>query len=148
MRWMDEATLFLDVNVPMYAAGRAHRYQAACAWIMGEVAHGRLAVVIDSEIVQEILYRFGALGQWTVGAQMARSVLDLVPRVLPVTAADARAAVALFATYGPQGVKARDVVHAAVMRNHGLTRIVSADTHFDRIAGIKRLDPLDLYAAR
>ncbi len=35
---------------------------------------------------------------------------------------------------------ARDVVHAAVMQNHGLTHIISADEHFDRIVGIRRLD--------
>ena len=35
----------------------------------------------------------------------------------------------------------RDAVHAATMRNNGLETIISADTHFDRIPGIRRADP-------
>jgi predicted nucleic acid-binding protein len=33
----------------------------------------------------------------------------------------------------------------AVMHNHGLTRIISTDYHFDRVAGIVRLDPQALW---
>lgn len=31
------------------------------------------------------------------------------------------------------------------MQSHGLTHIISPDTHFDLVAGITRLDPLALY---
>jgi len=34
----------------------------------------------------------------------------------------------------------RDAFHAATMRIHGLTRIVSLDGHFDSVPGIKRID--------
>ena len=142
---MSDLPLFLDVNVPMYAAGKPHPYQAACAWIMTEIAHGRMLAAIDAEIIQEILYRFGALQQWQVGTQMANSVLALVPEVYPVTKSDAAQAVTLFATYGASGLSARDIVHVAVMQNNGLTSIVSTDTHFDLVPGIVRLDPLDLF---
>ncbi len=54
----------------------------------------------------------------------------------------------LFRRYGPQGVKARDCVHVAVMRAHNLSHIISVDRDFDRIPGIVRLDPLDLYRQR
>ena len=39
------------------------------------------------------------------------------------------------------GVSARDLVHAAVMHRLGVDRIISADTDFDRLEGIERLDP-------
>ena len=39
------------------------------------------------------------------------------------------------------GVSARDLVHAAVMRRLGVDRIISADTDFDRLEAIERLDP-------
>lgn len=38
-------------------------------------------------------------------------------------------------------IAARDAVHAATMLNNGLTHLLSADTHFDAIAGITRVDP-------
>ena len=144
---MSDAPLFLDVNVPMYAAGRAHPYREACAWILTETANGHLSVAIDTEIVQEILYRYGALQEWQVAVEMARDLLDLVPTVLPITRDDVITAIQLFDRHASQGVKARDVLHAAVMQNNGLTQIISTDTHFDRLPAIVRLDPRDLYAA-
>lgn len=145
---MSDGLFFLDVNVPMYAAGKPHVYKAACAWVLTEVANARLDAVIDTEIVQEILYRFGAIERWQTGVLMATNLLALVPVVLPVTAADMETAVALFGRYGPGGVKARDVVHAAVMQNHQITHIISTDKHFDQIEGIVRLDPQTLFARR
>lgn len=145
---MNDAPYFLDVNVPMYAAGKEHPYKEASVWVLTEIANGRLEVVIDAEIIQEILYRFGALRQWQVGVQMAQNLLALVPTVLPVTVEEMQTAVSLFAHYAPQGVKARDVVHTAVMHTHQLTHIISTDKHFDQIEGITRLDPQIMFASR
>ena len=39
----------------------------------------------------------------------------------------------------------RDAIHAAVVLNHGLEAIISADRAFDEITEIKRLDPLELH---
>src|SRR5437763_1957269 len=80
----------LDVNVPMYAAGQAHPYREACVWLMTEIAEGRLAAAIDTEIIQEILYRYGALQQWNVAVAMSTNLLEVVPTVYPVLVADAR----------------------------------------------------------
>ena len=35
----------------------------------------------------------------------------------------------------------RDWLHLAVMLNNGITEIISADSHFDDIEGVTRLDP-------
>jgi hypothetical protein len=85
----------------MYAVGKAHPYKEACAWILTEVAHGRLEAVIDTEIIQEILYRYGAIQQWQVGVQMAENLLALMPVVLPVTVEDMQTAITLFTQYAP-----------------------------------------------
>lgn len=143
---MSNDVALLDVNVPMYAAGRAHPLKEACAWVMTEIAEGQLDVAIDTETIQEILYRYGALGRWEIATTMASNLLALVSVVYPVLEADARRAVKLFREYAPQGVKARDVLHAAVMQNNGIVQIISTDDHFDRIEGVERLDPRDLFA--
>jgi predicted nucleic acid-binding protein len=142
---VNDVVALLDVNVPMYAAGQAHPYKEACVWVMTEVAERRLDVATDTEVIQEILYRYGELQEWETAITLATSVLDLVPVVYPVSLADARLAIDLFRHYALQGVKARDVIHVAVMRNRGLTRIISTDRHFDRIAGIVRMDPTALW---
>lgn len=125
----------------MYAAGKDHPYRDPCARLMTDIAAGRLDVVLDAESIQEVLYRYGRLQAWDIGAKMAASLLDIVPTVLPVTAAEARLSLALFTEYGPRGVSPRDLVHVAVMRNHGLTEVISADRHFDLVTGIRRIDP-------
>jgi predicted nucleic acid-binding protein len=73
-------------------------------------------------------------------------LLDLVPTVYPVLPTDARLAIQLFEQYAPQGVQARDLLHVAVMHNNDLSGIISADEHFDRITGINRLDPQELFS--
>ena len=135
----------LDTAVPMYAAGTPHPYRDACQWIMSQIATGGMQVVIDIEVIQEILHRYGALGRYPDAVKMARDLMTLVPSILPVAAADMQTAVTLFERYAPQGVRARDCIHAAVMHNHGLTHIISSDAHFDLIAGLTRLDPIVLY---
>lgn len=143
---MGREIFFLDVNVPMYAAGEGHSYETSCVWLMTEVAEGRIPVAIDTEIIQEVLGRYGAIGRWQIGATLATNLLDVVPTVYPVLVADVRKAVELFKQYAKRGVKARDLIHVVVMLNNELTKIISTDVHFDRVEGIARLDPQTMFA--
>jgi predicted nucleic acid-binding protein len=107
--------------------------------VVEEVAEGRIAAATDVEIVQEILHRFDAIRQPSFGVAMATNLLDLVPTVFPVTAADIRSTIDIFRQYASQGVVARDALHAAVMKNNGISHILSTDRHFDHIEGIARI---------
>lgn len=136
---------FIDVNVPMYAAGGEHPNRASCVWVMTAIARGKLQAVAAVEMVQEIFHRYGSLGKWDVADSMARNVLRLIPVWLPITVEDMWATTELARQYGPtHGIPARDLIHAAVMRNNGLRLIVSTDKHFDRIAGLTRIHPQQL----
>lgn len=138
---MNSDVMMLDANIPMYAAGSSHDYKQPCGWVMAEIANGRLDAAIDTEIVQEILYRLGGNQRWAIGIEMARHLLAIVPTVYGVSQADAILCVQLCEQYGPRGLSARDLLHVAVMRNHGLNTIISTDADFDRVDGITRLDP-------
>ena len=141
---IDEA-LFIDVNIPMYAAGAPHTNRAACQWVMTSIAKGNLSAVIDVEIVQEIYHRYGSLNDWEIANKMASSLLRIIPDILPVTLRDIQQMVPLAQLYGSAyKIPARDLIHAAVMRNNGLTTIVSTDKHFDLIEGLTRLHPQQL----
>jgi predicted nucleic acid-binding protein len=93
----------------------------------------------------EILHRYGSLGRYSDAVAVASNLMIVVPQILPITAADMQNAVSLFQTYATQGVRSRDIIHAAIMQRHGLTQIISSDTHFDLIQGLTRLDPIVLY---
>jgi predicted nucleic acid-binding protein len=135
----------LDTNIPIYAAGKAHAYKLPCAWVLHEIVEDRLSAVVDTETIQEILYRFGGAGQWQVAVEMCTNLMEIVSAVCPVQAADVAACIELCKQYGLQGLPARDLLHVAVMRANGLDTIISTDVHFDRVAGIRRLDPKIMY---
>jgi predicted nucleic acid-binding protein len=44
------------------------------------------------------------------------------------------------------GLSPRDAIHAAVVIEHGLDGIVSADQDLDRIPGLGRYDPIEVAA--
>ena len=116
---MIDRPVLLDVNIPMYAAGRPHRYRDACVKAMADVAEGRLNAAIDTETIQEILYRYGAMRRWSIATALATNLLDVVDTVYPVLPSDASLTIELFEHYAPKGVTARDLVHVAVMKSHG-----------------------------
>ena len=67
----------------MYAAGTPHPYRDACQWVMIEIAGGRMQVVIDAKVIQEILRRYGALGRFADAVSMVSDLTTLVPQIPP-----------------------------------------------------------------
>jgi len=49
--------VFIDTNIPMYAAGTPHPLRDPCQAIIRAVAEGKLEAVTDAEVLQEIRYR-------------------------------------------------------------------------------------------
>ncbi len=133
--------VFIDANIPMYAAGKIGPYKDPCKEILAQVALGKLDGITDVEVFQEILYRYYHIRESALGHRIFADFRTAVDSVLPVCAADVFRAHDLAEQY-PQ-VPPRDLLHAAVMKNNGLAQILSADRDFDAIEGIERLDPID-----
>ena len=55
--------LFVDTNVFIYAVGRDHPMKRPCVHVIKRIRDGGIVAVINTEIIQEILYRFRAIGQ-------------------------------------------------------------------------------------
>ena len=131
---------FIDANVPIYAAGREHSYKEPCARVLRVLADAPQSFVTDSEVLQEIMHRYLASGRWTSGREVVRAFAEAMSgRVEPVLGQDVILATELADRH--PGVSARDLVHAAVMRRLEVSRVISADTDFDRLEGIERMDP-------
>src|SRR5262245_46741189 len=131
---------FIDTNVPMYAVGAEHPQKAPCLAILEAVARGDLMAITDVEVLREILHRYTALGQRERAAEVVRLFLQIVPDVLSITKDTFLLAVELHLRHTV--LQARDTLHAAVMQQHGIAHIVSADRHFDDLPGMTRIDPL------
>lgn len=131
--------VFVDSNIPMYAHGSDHPYKIPCQEALKKIAYENIPAIISSEIIQEIIYRYLSLKRPEQALQVARDVMTIIPEVLPVTENDVRRALTLISEYS--SLKARDLIHVAVMVENGISIILSADTHFDQVRGLDRIDP-------
>ena len=129
----------LDTNVVIYAIGKAHPYKGPCEKIMERAAKSPGEFTIDSEMLQEILHIFWLRQQREKGIEVVESLLQMFPDVIPVGATEIYRAMRIFGQHSH--LSARDAIHAAVVSEHRLDGIVSADRAFDGVAGVTRYDP-------
>lgn len=129
--------VFIDSNVPMYVAGGEHENRAPARRFLERVQKGKVDACTSTEVLQEILYRYSALGRLDLAREVYDLFVEVCPVVLSATLADTDRACDLVC--GAAGLSARDAVHAAVMLNHEVEWIATFDTGFDRVPGIHRL---------
>ncbi len=127
----------------MYAAGREHPYKEPCLSVLSRIFEGDLEAYSSIEVVQEMLYRYSALGERARGIDLCHQVVLLLP-LIPLGVEVAALSLKLSRSY-PR-LSSRDAIHAAVAASHGLTAIISADRHFDDVAEVRRVDPADIAA--
>lgn len=123
----------------MYAVGAAHRFKQPCVAILNAIAGGDLGAITSVEVHQEILHRYTAIGRRERAVEVMRLFLEVIPAPLSITLQDLLLSMEMHLRY--RALQARDVIHLAVMQNHGIAHIISADQHFDGIPGITRIDP-------
>lgn len=136
--------IFIDANIPMYAAGSAHPLKNPSREIISSIADHPEAYFTSAEVLQEILHRYISLGRLEEGGRLlTRTATLLRGRVEPIYGEDVEKAASLAGKYAPP-LAARDLLHAAVMLRVGAGKIASADGDFDHLApeGILRLDPM------
>ena len=130
--------ILVDSNIAMYLVGADEDMRhAAQAAVMA--AHDTGSVLVtDAEVYQEVLHRYTAIGR-PEAIRPCVEVLDrLTARVLPIDRVVVTGAIEALAVNAR--LSARDAVHVAVARAHGIDRILSFDRGFDDVDGVRRLD--------
>lgn len=129
--------VFIDSNVPMYVVGAEHPNKSAAVSMLERLIRDEVRLVSDAEVLQEILHRYIATNRRDAIQPAFDALLGLVDEVFPVESGDlVRAKDVLLST---SGLSARDAVHAAVMYNRGVERILSYDSGFDALPFLTRL---------
>lgn len=132
---------FVDANIPIYAAGREHPYRGPCARIIWTIANNPENFMTDAEVLQELMHHYRRSDRWTIGREIFRRFETLLEgRIEPTYPEDVSRAALLADEYHQSS--SRDLVHASVMRRRGASLCISADTDFDKIPGLVRLDPM------
>jgi len=130
--------VFIDSNIPMYVAGREHPNRAPALRFMKRVQAREVEGCTSTEVLQEILYRYSAIGRRDLAGRVYDLFASICPVVFPTTLADTDRARALIQEISQ--ISARDAVHAAVMGNHLLEWIATFDRGFDHVPGIRRFE--------
>jgi uncharacterized protein len=129
-------TVFVDSNVPMYLVGADHANKGAARTALERAIADGERLVTDAEVMQEILHRYAAIGRRDAIAPATDVLLGVVDEVYPVDADAVLAAGRLLDRM--TGLSARDALHVALMRRHGVDDILTFDAGFDVIAGLRR----------
>jgi predicted nucleic acid-binding protein len=131
--------ILLDANILMYAAGAPHQHKAPCLELLDKVAREEVEAAADVEVLQEVLHRYRAIGRWDDGKRVYDLARRIVPSWLTVDLAVLDRARALLDD--TLELSARDALHAAVYFETGADAFCSFDRDFDRIPGLRRLEP-------
>jgi predicted nucleic acid-binding protein len=129
--------VFVDSNIPMYVAGRAHPNRGPALRLLQRARSGDLELCTSTEVLQEILYRYVGMGRLDIAHQVYELFVQQCAIVLPVTVADTDRARMLLASV--EGLSVRDAIHAAVMLQNDVTEVASFDRGFDTVPGLTRI---------
>jgi predicted nucleic acid-binding protein len=106
------------------------------------VREGSEQATTDVEVLQEILHYYQRRRLVALGVDVVNHALTLFPEPITVGVSEVTAVGDLMQRN--PSLEARDAIHAAVILQHGLEGIISADRGFDAIPEINRFDPRDL----
>ncbi len=129
--------ILIDSNVPMYLVGAEHPHKTDAQRLLERLTMDNRRLVSDAEVLQEILHRYVAIGRRDAIQPAFDALLGAVDDVFPVTTETVTRARDI--VFGSPALSARDAIHVAVMRQHGVEEILSFDRGFDDIPGIRRL---------
>lgn len=132
--------VYVDANVFLHAIGGDHRYRDPCRVLVEAMGAGAFAAETSAETLQEVVHHRLRMTDPDATGQ-ARAVAAVCEKLHPLDAEVARAALDLIDA-NPR-LWSRDAIHAATARSAGLRHLLSADSHFDDIPDVLRIDPLD-----
>jgi len=129
--------IFIDANIPMYLVGAPHPNKDAARRALELVISRGERMVTSAEVMQEILHRYGRIQRPDAIQPALDALLGVVDEVFPIDAADVQRAKDVM--MGMSKVSARDALHVAVMKRHGITRVMSFDVGFDAVGWVERV---------
>ena len=133
-------TFFVDANVFLYAATPSE-YQAPCTAVLQAVARGDAPGRTSTAALEEVWHVEWRAQDETFGGLTARAHVLMAP-LLSVTDEIFARALALEAS----ALGTNDRLHVTTCLEHEIETIVSTNSDFDGLAGIRRVDPLDAKA--
>ena len=121
----------------MYLVGDSHPHKFDTQRMLERAVSTNERLVTDAEVLQEILHRYTAIDRRDAIQPALGAILAVVDEVIPISRHDVEAARDIVLQV--RGLAARNALHAAVMRRHGITTIMTFDRGFAGLPGISIL---------
>jgi predicted nucleic acid-binding protein len=141
--------IYFDTNVFINAVTKDRKYGKSCTKIMDDVEAGKVDAVCSRLVLVEFVnslthinreLRRHAREPFQVPA-LTNALISLVPNWYELNDQVVRRASARTEKMNPA-----DYFHIATMEVAGIEKIVSADSDFDKVGWVKRIDPLKFQA--
>jgi uncharacterized protein len=129
--------IFLDSNVLVYLIGTPHPNRELAYAAIDRLARSGTRMVSSAEVMQELLHLYSKRPASAALQQALNALRGLADEIYPVEAEDVDRAHAVWRAH--PGLSSRDALHVAVMQRRGVSRILSFDRDFDRVATIERV---------
>ena len=133
--------IVLDTTVLVYAVGDDHRLRDPARAVVESVEDGSVQATTTVEVVQEFAHVRARRRSRGDAAGLARSYADLFAPLITVDVDDLLAGLRLFSREGGLGMF--DAVLASTAMRRGAHALVSADSGFAHVRGLRHLDPGD-----
>jgi hypothetical protein len=130
--------IVLDTTVLIYAVGEEHPLRAPCQRLLVAHGEGRVDGATTVEAIQEFAHIRARRRSRSDAVDAARAFASSLT-MLMATPEDLDRGLGLFADH--PGLGSFDAVLAAVAMGHGAEALVSADTGFAAIPGLRWIDP-------
>ena len=119
----------------MYLIGGEHPNRDRARVVLEVAVAARERLVTDAEAFQELLHRYVSINRRQAIEPAWTALRKLVDEVFPIELEDVARARQLVLTSRLGG---RDALHAAVMQRRDIGEILTFDTAFEHIPGIRR----------
>jgi predicted nucleic acid-binding protein len=130
----DKPRVFVDSNIPMYAAGKEHPNKAASIEILESISEGSLMGITSTEVFQEILYRYQAIDLLDKGFEVFDNFSGIIDETLSINSSIMREARNILED---KKISTRDAIHVATMDYYDISYIASHDRHFQEFKHIR-----------
>ena len=128
--------IFIDSNIPMYLVGAPHPNKQRAKELLDECFDADERLVSDVEVLQEILHRYVSIGRRQAIQPTFDVLTQIVDEFYPLDLSVLESAKEITLS---TPLTARDSLHLAVMRRHGIERILTFDGDFDSVPDVSRL---------
>jgi predicted nucleic acid-binding protein len=131
--------IFVDSTPAIHLVSDDERRTNAAQLLLERAITAGDRLVTDAAAVHEILQHFTEIGCPEAIEPTIDLLLSVADDILAVEQVDVVRAKEIL--YGPERMSPNACLHLAIMERHGVARIMSFDTTYDRYSAVSRLTP-------